>query len=251
MRVYPLLHQAERRCYNDSMSDNVHNARALSARRRAALSGRPRPGGRSHSGPIRFEIVAIAASAGGLKALSEVLSALPAEFPTAILVVQHVGGAFPSQLASILSRRTALRVKEATEGSKLLPGTVYCAPSDHHLLVNRNRSLSLSRGERVHFTRPAADPLFETVAASFQERALAVVLTGGGEDGAAGVRAIKRHGGSVIAQERSTSFRFLMPRAAIETGCVDFVLPLPVIGPALVTLAMVQGAASLFGIPTA
>lgn len=137
-------------------------------------------------------MVAICASAGGLNALSQVLSGLPADFPVAITVVQHLSSQFPSLLAEILSRRIKVRVKQAESGDLLLPGTVFVAPSDQHLLVNLDSTLSLSHSELVHFVRPSADLLFESAAASFEQQAIAVILTGKGSDGAMGVRAIKK-----------------------------------------------------------
>lgn len=185
-----------------------------------------------------FDIVALASSAGGLRALEEVLSALPEQFPAAVVVVQHLDPRHRSLMASILDRHTALRVKQAEAGEKITGGTVYIAPPNKHLLVNPDSSLSLSDSELVHFVRPSADLLFESVAGSFKERAIAVVLTGTGSDGAMGVRAIKKMGGTVIAQDQGTSEFFGMPGGAIQTGEVDFVLPLMEIGPALVTLVL-------------
>jgi two-component system, chemotaxis family, protein-glutamate methylesterase/glutaminase len=184
-----------------------------------------------------FEVVAVAASAGGLKALIAILSSLPADFPAAIVVVQHLDPRHRSLMADLLSRRTSLKVKEAEDGDHLVPGCVFTAPPDRHLLVNSDESISLTQTELVHFLRPSADLMFESVAASNRDRALAVVLTGTGGDGSMGVRAVKSLGGTVIAQDEATSDFFGMPSAAIETGSVDFVLPLDDIGPALVSLA--------------
>ena len=185
-----------------------------------------------------FDIVALAASAGGLSALSQVLSDLPGDFPAAIVIVQHLDPRHRSLMAEILSRRTHIRVKQAEEGDSLTPATVYIAPPDRHLLVNPDATLSLSQSKLVHFVRPSADLLFESVAASFEDRAIAVVLTGTGSDGAMGVRAIKKMGGTVIVQDEKTSEFFGMPSAAIQTGNVDFTLPLNEISSALVTLVM-------------
>ncbi len=191
--------------------------------------------------PIRFpgtafDLVVLAASAGGLQAIDHVLSSLPADFPAAIAVVQHVSRQHRSYLASILNRHTSLQVKPAEAGEHLSPGTVYIAPPDHHLLVNRDSSFSLVQSELVHFVRPSADLLFESAAASYRTRALAVVLTGTGSDGNMGVTAIKKMGGLVIVQNQETSEFFGMPSAAIQTGSVDLVLPLNEISAALVTL---------------
>ncbi len=183
-----------------------------------------------------FDIIAIASSAGGLKALDQILSMLPVDFPASIVVVQHLDPRHRSLMADILSRHTPLRVKQAEEGDRLEPGTVHIAPPNRHLLVNPDDTLSLTQSELVHFVRPSADLLFESVAGTHKDRAIAVVLTGSGRDGSMGVQAIKKMGGTVIAQDTETSEFSGMPSAAIETGAVDFVLPLEDIPSALVTL---------------
>jgi two-component system chemotaxis response regulator CheB len=141
-------------------------------------------------------------------------------------------------LAEILGKRTSLKVRQACEGDELRPGCVYIAPPDHHLLVNRNGKLSLSQSELVHFVRPSADLLFESMAASYEERAIAVVLTGSGSDGKIGVKAVKSRGGIIIAQSEASAEHFGMPGTAIATNSVDFILDLNEIAPALVTLVM-------------
>lgn len=188
-----------------------------------------------------FDVVALAASAGGLTAISKVMAGLPANFPASIVVVQHLDPRHRSLMADILSRRTSLRVKQAEEGDRLTTGTVYIAPPDRHLLVNPDETLSLSQSELVHFLRPSADLLFESVAASFKDRVIAVVLTGTGSDGAMGVKAIKKMGGTVIVQDEKTAEFFGMPGAAIQTGQTDFILPLDEIASALVRLVIIQG----------
>ncbi len=195
----------------------------------------------THFANAAYDLVALAASAGGLTALSLVLSNLPAEFPAAVVLVQHLDPRHRSLMAEILGRRTSLQVKQAEEGDRLQPSTVYIAPPDRHLLVNPDGSLSLSQSELVHFVRPSADLLFESVAASYRERAIAVVLTGTGSDGNMGVQAIKKMGGTVIAQDEQSAEFFGMPQAAIQTGSVDFILSLDEIAPALVTLVMKGG----------
>jgi len=189
-----------------------------------------------HSSDAAFDVIAIAASAGGLDALSEVLSHLPADFPGAIVIVQHLDRRHRSLMADILDRRTPLVVRQADEGDQLRSGTVYVAPPDYHLLVNPDGTLSLSKSELVHFVRPSADLLFESLAASYQDRTIAIVLSGTGSDGVMGVQAISKMHGTVIAQDEATSKFFGMPSAAIQTGCVDFILPLNEIAPAILTL---------------
>ncbi|MDZ8257433.1 chemotaxis protein CheB [Nostoc sp. ChiQUE01b] len=191
-----------------------------------------------HFTNVAFDIVAIAASAGGLTAIVKVLSTLKAEFPAAIAIVQHLAPEHPSFMAEILGRCTDIIVKQAQEGDFLTPGTAYVAPPNRHLLVNGDGTLSLSQSELVHFLRPSADLLFESVAATYKDRAIALVLTGTGSDGALGVEAIKKMGGTVIVQDVETAEFAGMPSAAINTGNVDFILPLDEISTTLVSLVM-------------
>jgi two-component system, chemotaxis family, protein-glutamate methylesterase/glutaminase len=185
-----------------------------------------------------FDIVALASSAGGFRALTQVLTPLSEDFPVPVVIVQHLDPRHSSLMAQILSRRTRLCVVEARDGETVQPGYVYVAPPDRHLLVNGDRTMSLTQTELVHFVRPSADLLFESVAAAFRNRAIGVVLTGTGKDGSMGISAIKKMGGTVIAQDEGTSEFFGMPAAAIGTGNVDFVLPLEDISSALISLVM-------------
>ena len=181
-------------------------------------------------------VVAIAASAGGIDALCRTFAPLPAGFPAAIVVVLHIEADRPSQLAHILGLRTALDVKQAQESDILQAGWIYAAPPGKHLLVNAQDTLSLTLGLKEHFSRPAADVLFRSVAASCGPRAVGVILTGGDGDGASGIGAIKAAGGRTIAQNEATSQKFSMPQSAIATGDVDFVLPIDDVAAALVSL---------------
>jgi two-component system chemotaxis response regulator CheB len=158
--------------------------------------------------------------------IRSVLSALPGTFQASVVVVQHIAPKFPSVIASILKRSTPLTVTQARQGDILNPATVYIAPPDQHLLVSEDGSLILSQSEQVHYVRPSADVLFTSVAEVFGERAIAVILTGTGMDGAEGAQVVKQKGGIVIAQNRDTSEFFGMPDAAIHTGAVDMILPL-------------------------
>jgi two-component system chemotaxis response regulator CheB len=183
-----------------------------------------------------FDLVVLAASAGGLNALSAVLGALPADFPAAVVAVQHLDPRHRSLIDDILRRRTKLGVRLAAEGDRVEPGMVLIAPPDHHVLINPDRTISLSQSALVHFVRPSADLLFESAAGSYRDKVIAVILTGSGSDGSMGVKAVKENGGTVIAQDEATSQFFGMPGAAMETGAVDFALPIDEIGPALVEL---------------
>lgn len=185
-----------------------------------------------------FDIVAIATSAGGLVALKQVLKSLPASFPAAIVIVQHLSAANPSMLAQILNRSCPLTVKQAEAGEQLQAGRVYVAPPKYHLLIQADGTLALTQTAPVNFTRPAADPLFESLAESFYGRAIAVVLTGMGKDGANGIKVIKQNGGVTIAEDVITAQFPGMPLAAIRTRAVDFTLPLEQIASKLIELVI-------------
>jgi len=183
-----------------------------------------------------FDVVAIGASAGGVEALHVVINSLPAEFPAAVVIVQHMDPRHRSHLAELLGRHSRMPVKQASNGEILLPGTVYLAAPDSHLLVREGRLLFSDR-PHVHFSRPSIDLLFASVAEAYGVRATGVVLSGTGMDGADGVRAIKARGGTTIVQNPASAAHSGMPHAARATGCADHVLPLEKIGPALVDLA--------------
>lgn len=190
----------------------------------------------SEQAPRPKHVVAMAASAGGLAALTEILSSLPADFAAPVLVLQHLSPHHRSWLPEILGRQSALKVVPVQGGERLSAGMVYVAPPDHHLIVDPGGFLSLSDVARVQYVRPSADLLFASLAESWGKEAIAVVLSGTGHDGAAGVRAIKEHGGTVIAQDEASAVFFGMPESAFRTGVVDRVLPLDGIASVLVEL---------------
>jgi two-component system, chemotaxis family, protein-glutamate methylesterase/glutaminase len=185
----------------------------------------------------RPDLVAIVGSAGGIRAMEQVLEVLPADLPAAVVIVLHLTPRHPSVLASILGRRTRMPVKQAEEGDVLAAGCVYVAPPDAHLLVTAAGVLVLERSELVHHVRPSADALMLSIAKDYAGRCLAVVLSGTGIDGAAGSAAIRAAGGTVVAQDEATSEHFGMPGAAILAGAVDEVLPLEEIGDAVIDFA--------------
>jgi two-component system chemotaxis response regulator CheB len=196
-----------------------------------------------------FDIVVMAASLGGIEALSRVLAAVPAGFPVPIAIVQHLSPTRPSTLVHILSRSANLPVVQPQTGMRLEPGVAYVAPADRHLLVRNGGTALLTLGPRVRFCRPAADPLFVSAASVYGARTLGVVLTGANADGALGAQAIKWSGGMVLAQDRATSASFGMPGAAAATGCVDLVLPLRAVAPAIVALTQARGVADFLRVP--
>jgi two-component system, chemotaxis family, protein-glutamate methylesterase/glutaminase len=184
----------------------------------------PGAGGADPAQP--YGIVAIASSADGITALGRVLGGLPANFPVPVVVVQHLDPRHKTIIAEVLGRRAKMPVVLAKEGQRAEPGAIYVAPPNHHLLVEAEGVLVLSSSELVHFLRPSADLLFESVAGAYGPRAIACVLTGTGSDGAMGASAIKSRGGTVIAEDPELAEFKGMPEAVIAAGAVDFILPL-------------------------
>jgi two-component system chemotaxis response regulator CheB len=185
-------------------------------------------------------IVAVAASTGGPPAVQRLLEALAAEPSPCLLICQHMPAQFTRAFAERLDRIGPFHVSEAKEGDVIAPGQVFIAPGGRHMeLVEQNGRLELKTPAASANDRyvPSADRLFESVARTLEAKALAVVLTGMGSDGAAGVREIDAAGGDVWAESEETAVVFGMPQEAIATGVVKRVLPLGEIGPALVTLA--------------
>lgn len=172
------------------------------------------------------KVVAIATSTGGPQALARLLGDLPEDFAAPVLVVQHIGAGFTAGLASWLSSCVPLRVKVAEAGEPLVPATVYIAPEDQHLGVALGRRVALSSDPPLGGFRPSGTHLFQSVAAAYGPAAAALILTGMGEDGLEGLRAVHRAGGRVIAQDEASSVVFGMPAAAIRAGLADRVLPL-------------------------
>jgi two-component system, chemotaxis family, protein-glutamate methylesterase/glutaminase len=197
-----------------------------------------------------FDLVVVAASLGGRAALSEVLAPLAGDFPIPILVVQHIG-ASRSELPKLLARDLRLAVRHPADGERLRARTVYVAPPDRHLLVAANGTCRLSDAPRVHFARPAADPLFASAAQAVGARAMGVVLSGRLSDGAAGAVALREVGGVVLAQAPETCRAPGMPLAVIRARAADFVLPPAALGAALVSLVTVPGVPALFGVARA
>lgn len=185
-----------------------------------------------------IEGIVIGTSAGGIEALSVLLPALPAKLPAALFVVVHLPRDRPSLLVNIFKDRCALRVREAEDKEPVVPGTVYFAPPDYHLLIDAGPQLSLSTDDYVNFSRPSIDVLFESAADVYGERLLGVVLTGGNADGAAGLAAIQRAGGATVVQDPGEAKAPLMVTSALEKTQADYVLPLHDIAALIGTLAV-------------
>lgn len=171
------------------------------------------------------DVVVIGASAGGLRSLSELIERIPPGVPAVFSVVLHRSPSHESRLVEILARRSVLPVVEAAHGQRVEPGHIYLAPRDRHLLIEDGR-FSLPRGPKVHFTRPAIDPLFESAATEYGGRAIGVLLSGGGHDGLSGLIAIKAAGGIALVQHPGEAEFPWMPAHAIWFDHVDAVLPI-------------------------
>ncbi len=184
----------------------------------------------------RGRILAIGASTGGPAALSKLLTGLPPDLPVGVVIVQHIADGFVPGLVSWLKTVTILNVKVAEEGACIEPGTVYIAPSGRHTVVGSGGRLHLLDSPPVDSQRPAVDVLFEAIQQQYGRNAIAVLLTGMGRDGARGLKAIRDAGGRTIAQDEASCVVYGMPRAAVELGAAEQVLPLSEIPLAVVQL---------------
>jgi two-component system, chemotaxis family, protein-glutamate methylesterase/glutaminase len=190
------------------------------------------------SGSALRDIVAIVigASAGGVDALLEILPALPAETNVSVFIVLHQPRDRSSLLLDVFGPKCYLPVREPDDKESVRPGTIYFAPADYHLLIEAGPSMALSIDNLVHFSRPSIDILFETAADVYGRRLLAIVLSGGNEDGAQGAAMVHRAGGMVVVQDPQTAKVPAMPRYALEKVDAARVLSLPRIAELLSTL---------------
>jgi two-component system chemotaxis response regulator CheB len=186
------------------------------------------------------KLVVIGASYGGLYALMDLLGALTTDFPWPIVVVQHrsAGSHDESRLGHVLSRYSALPVRDADHGERPTAPGVYLAPADYHLVVEEGH-LEVTVDELVHYSRPSIDVLFESAARAYGPDVVGVLLTGFGHDGSSGMAAIHAAGGITIAEDPESALEPTMPRSAITAGVVDEVLPLDAIAPRLIELSRV------------
>jgi two-component system chemotaxis response regulator CheB len=182
-----------------------------------------------------FQLVTIGCSMGGMAALQTIFEVLPPDFPLPITVVQHRYRTSNEGLPAFLRRHSKLNVVDTTDKEWMKPGTVYLAPANYHLLVERGE-LSLSVDEAVAYSRPSIDVMFESAADAYGSGVVGVILTGANSDGARGAVRIKKRGGFVIAQDPATAESPAMPQAAVDATRVDRILPLDRIGPFLVEL---------------
>lgn len=184
---------------------------------------------------MAFAIVAIGTSLGGLSALKKVLGNLPADFPVPIAIVQHRHKDSDNTLSGFLQQFACLPIQEVEDKDEIIPGRIYIAPADYHLLVEPGY-FALSTDEPVSYARPSIDVLFESVADVYADRVIGVILTGANQDGSKGLVRVKAQGGITIVQEPNTAECSKMPSAAISAVSVDWILPLSDIAPHLVKL---------------
>ena len=181
-------------------------------------------------------VVVIAASAGGISALAEVVSGFPHNLKAAVILVQHLKPDHQTQLHEYLGRRSLLPVYLAEESVLVKEGVVYVSPPGQHLCLKGGCLILDKRKPPVNFVRPSADVLFASAAKEYSSKVIGVILTGTGKDGTRGCQEIKAKGGATIAQDKKTSRFFGMPQSAIETDIIDYVLPLDEIAGKIVEL---------------
>ena len=187
---------------------------------------------------MRYEAIVIGVSAGGIEALSTIFPHLPADFSLSVIVVQHQHPTSDDFLVHYLNERCRLPVKQADEKEPILSGVVYLAPPDYHLLVEEDKTLSLSVDPLVNYARPSIDVLFGTAADAYGKKLVGVILTGASTDGSQGLKRVKALGGMAIVQDFNTAKSRVMPKAALRATRVDHVLPLEEVGPFMVRLSI-------------
>ena len=190
--------------------------------------------------PPWYAAVVFGGSAGGTEAMAVALASLPADYPLPVLAVEHVHETDDGMLADRLARSTALRVIVPCDKQPIEPGCLYVAPANYHMLVERNGTIALSVDERVKWSRPSIDVLFESAALAWGPRLVAVLLSGANDDGAEGLLAVKRRGGLTIAQDPESARYPVMPEAAIAAGAAGEVLNPEEIGALLVEVGTMR-----------
>ncbi|MGB1271984.1 MAG: chemotaxis protein CheB [Endozoicomonas sp.] len=192
------------------------------------------------SGSNEGVLFVIGASAGGMNALGYIFSQLEECFPLPILVTKHVGSGDDEGMLKVLSWQSRLRINLAKDKQEIVPGEIYLAPSGYHMLVEERGVISLNIEAPVAHVRPAIDVLFQSAARVYQQSLVAIVLTGANTDGSDGIRSVKAHGGTTVAQCPGSAEMGVMPRASLETGCVDHLVKLDEI-PAFLNACAWQG----------
>jgi two-component system chemotaxis response regulator CheB len=185
---------------------------------------------------IAYQCVVIGCSSGGRKALQKLFSLLPEDFSLPVIVVQHLAADQNGYFDKYLQESCALKVKEADEKEPVIGGVIYLAPANYHLFIESDETLSLTTDMKVNFSRPSIDVLFESAADVYGPYLIGIILTGASKDGSFGLKCIHEKGGLTIVQDPSTAELSFMPRSAIETTRVDYILSLEAIGKLLIKL---------------
>lgn len=214
----------------------------------AGAAGKSIASANGSRGAGKFPIVVIASSTGGPATLMKLVPEFPADFPGAVIIVQHMPGNFTSQFSRQLAEVSQIKVKEAEAGEIVVPGQLYVCPGSNHLRISATGRIVLDDGPRISGYRPCADVTLESVVAYCGANAVGVILTGMGNDGSKGVQTLKTAGGHVIAQDESTAVIFGMPQEAISTGAVDQVLPIESIYAAIEKRVMAHSFARAGGV---
>jgi two-component system chemotaxis response regulator CheB len=173
-----------------------------------------------------YEAIVLGVSLGGLNAMKVMFSLLPKDFNTPIIIVQHISARSDNQWIKLIDNKNGLCVKEADEKERIENGTIYVAPPNYHLMIERSKTFSLTIDERVNFARPSIDVLFESAAEVYKDKLIGVVLTGSNNDGTNGMKRIKKLGGLTVVQDPVTAESGDMPASVIAAMRVDHVLPL-------------------------
>ena len=187
---------------------------------------------------MQYEAIVIGVSSGGLKALKIIFSALPSGFAIPIIVVQHIGPRSENSWIKLLNDSCIIPIKEADEKEKIVTGNIFIAPSNYHLLIEKDRTFSLTIDERVNFARPSIDVLFESAAEAYKEKLIGIILTGANNDGTKGVKRIKECGGLVIVQDPATAESSYMPASAIAAIQPDYIPELDQIGDLIIKITL-------------
>jgi len=185
---------------------------------------------------MNYHAIVIGVSSGGMNALQFLFAALPANFRTPIIIVQHISANSDSQWIGFLNDKSNLRIKEADEKENIKNGNVYIAPPNYHLLVEKNKTLSLTIEGRVNYARPSIDVLFESAAEAYKNELIGIVLTGANNDGTNGIKRIKECGGLAIIQDPETAEASYMPASALKAVKPDYILRLEEIPELLIKL---------------
>jgi len=185
---------------------------------------------------MNYEAIVIGVSSGGMNAMKVMFSLLPKDFNTPIIIVQHIGAHSDNQWIKLLNIKSNLCIKEADEKEKIEKGKVYIAPPNYHLLIEKDKTFSLTIDERVNYSRPSIDVLFESAAEAYQNNLIGIILTGSNSDGTNGIKRVQECGGLTIIQDPETAESAYMPKSAIAAIKPDYISSLEGITELLIKL---------------